>query len=144
MFLQDYHEYRFDWIPGQAIFYIDGQEANRLYTNIPTVPGRILVNHWTDGNANFSQGPPQQSAFMEVQNITMFFNVSSNDSSANSMACQKSHKACSIDVTTAESQPASTPSLSSTESGAMSLQSASALVTLPGMLIAAILCHYFT
>jgi beta-glucanase (GH16 family) len=146
VFLQDYHEYRFDWIPGQAIFYIDGQEANRLYTNIPTVPGRILVNHWTDGNANFSQGPPQQNAIMEVQNITMFFNVSSNDSSANSMECRRSHQACSIDVTTAESKPSPTPSptLSANESGAMSLQSASALVTLPATLIAAILCLFFT
>lgn len=138
VFLQDYHEYRFDWIPGQAIFYIDGQEANRLYTNIPTVPGRILMNHWTDGNANFSQGPPQQDAYMEVQNITMFFNVSSNDSSANSMACQKSHRACSIDVTAAESQPTV-----SSGSGALSLQSASVLMTLPATLIAAVLCHHF-
>ncbi|KAI8581170.1 hypothetical protein K450DRAFT_233425 [Umbelopsis ramanniana AG] len=138
---EEYHEYRFDWIPGLAIFYIDGKEANRLYTNIPTVPGRILVNHWTDGNANFSQGPPKQNAFMDVQNITLFFNVSSNDSSANNMACQTSHQACSIDVTTAESMPTPSPSVS--QSGAVSLQSSIALLSLPATLIAAILCHYF-
>ncbi|KAI9286448.1 concanavalin A-like lectin/glucanase domain-containing protein [Umbelopsis sp. AD052] len=139
---EEYHEYRFDWIPGLAIFYVDGKEANRLYTNIPTVPGRILVNHWTDGNANFSQGPPKQNAFMEVQNITLFFNVStSTNSSANNMACQSSHQACSIDVTTAESMPTPTPSVS--QSGAVSLQSSLALLSLPATLVAAILCPYF-
>jgi beta-glucanase (GH16 family) len=146
--IQEYHEYRFDWTPGQAVFYIDGKEANRLYTNIPSVPGRILVNHWTDGNANFSQGPPQRDAVMEVKNPTLFFNVSSSDNSSNGgMACQTKHQACSIDDVAiidkpSQSSESSQPSSTST-SVAPSLQSTMALWTLSTTLIVGILCHYF-
>ncbi|KAJ2955474.1 hypothetical protein NQZ79_g8530 [Umbelopsis isabellina] len=92
---QEFHEYRFDWMPNQAIFYIDGQQVNNLYTNIPSTPGRIMLNHWTDGNKNFSEGPPAQNAVMEIKNMTLFFNATTE--TGPEMKCAIMQTACNID-----------------------------------------------
>ncbi|KAI9266590.1 concanavalin A-like lectin/glucanase domain-containing protein [Phascolomyces articulosus] len=75
----EFHEFRFDWMPNLCIFYVDGVEARRMTTNIPGLPGRLMFNHWSDGNPNFSQGPPSSDAIFEVMNITAFFNYSMTD-----------------------------------------------------------------
>ncbi|KAI7879071.1 concanavalin A-like lectin/glucanase [Lichtheimia hyalospora FSU 10163] len=97
----EFHEYRFDWLPDLAIFYIDGVEAQRLTTNIPKRPSRFMFNHWSDGNPKFSMGPPKETAKMEIMNITAFFNHSRLDS-ANGIStivpatCKKTQQACSV------------------------------------------------
>ncbi|KAG0177026.1 hypothetical protein DFQ28_003322 [Apophysomyces sp. BC1034] len=87
-----FHEYRFDWFPNLVVFYIDGVEARRLNTNIPSSAGRFMFNHWTDGNANFSGGPPTETAKLEIMNITAWFNLSASSSPK----CQESNKSCNI------------------------------------------------
>jgi hypothetical protein len=94
LWLQDFHEYRFDWLPNQAIFYIDGEQVNNLYTNIPTTPGRIMLNHWTDGNKNFSEGPPTRDAVMEIKNMTLFYNASTD--TGPEMKCEIMQNACNM------------------------------------------------
>ncbi|OAD76628.1 glycoside hydrolase family 16 protein, partial [Phycomyces blakesleeanus NRRL 1555(-)] len=71
-----FHEYRFDWTPSNVKFYIDGVKLYTMTTNIPDAPGRVILNHWSDGNPNFSEGPPAQKAILEVANMTVFFNTS--------------------------------------------------------------------
>ncbi|KAI9316468.1 concanavalin A-like lectin/glucanase domain-containing protein [Dichotomocladium elegans] len=97
----DFHEYRFDWMPGCAIFYIDGIEVQRLVTNIPTQPSRFMFNHWSDGNPKFSQGPPAENAYMEIMNITAFFNYSAVDpisgiNTTGSPKCQMRREPCNV------------------------------------------------
>lgn len=92
----EFHEYRFDWMPGLVIFYIDGQEAQRMATNIPNMPSRFMFNHWSDGNPNFSRGPPEQDAIFEVMNITAFFNYSMPDGTLGTPKCQRSTEPCNI------------------------------------------------
>ncbi|KAI7900542.1 concanavalin A-like lectin/glucanase domain-containing protein [Cokeromyces recurvatus] len=58
----DFHEYRIDWFPGLVVFYLDGYEAYRSTTNVMRVPSRVMLNHWTDGNPKFSQGPVKENA----------------------------------------------------------------------------------
>ncbi|KAI8391293.1 concanavalin A-like lectin/glucanase domain-containing protein [Radiomyces spectabilis] len=69
----DFHEYRIDWLPNLAVFYIDGQEIRRMNTNVPNTIGRLMFSHWTDGNANFSKGPPKETAVLEVANVSVLF-----------------------------------------------------------------------
>ncbi|OBZ80527.1 Xylanase/beta-glucanase, partial [Choanephora cucurbitarum] len=88
----DYHEYRFDWFPHQTIFYIDGIERYRISQHVLAKPARVMLNHWTDGNPNFSQGPVKQNAVMSVKNITLFF----NSSLAEGLSCQSTSFACDI------------------------------------------------
>ncbi|CAO3588075.1 unnamed protein product [Absidia cylindrospora] len=100
----DFHEYRFDWYPNRADFYIDGQLAQSLTTNIPQKPGRFMFSHWTDGNAKFSKGPPTTNAIMEIKSIVAVFNTSvpaaamnqSSSSSSTDGSCEKSQTSCSI------------------------------------------------
>lgn len=88
---KDYHEYRFDWLPGLVTFYIDSVERYRMTTNILDKPGRFMFNHWTDSNANFSQGPVKENAFLFIKNMTFFFN--STESQPN---CLKTLQTCSL------------------------------------------------
>ncbi|KAI7855739.1 concanavalin A-like lectin/glucanase domain-containing protein [Circinella umbellata] len=88
-----FHEYRFDWTPEDVTYYLDGEEANRINQNIPDAPGRVLINHWTDGNPNYSGLPPAQDATLSLANLTLFFNSSEATAPP---ACQRSSKPCSI------------------------------------------------
>ncbi|KAF1801214.1 concanavalin A-like lectin/glucanase domain-containing protein [Mucor lusitanicus] len=90
---EDYHEYRFDWLPNSVKFYIDGTFVREMTTNIPDSPGRILLNHWTDGNPYFSGGPPTENADLKVSHLNLFFNSSESKSPP---SCSKSKTPCQI------------------------------------------------
>ncbi|OZJ03601.1 hypothetical protein BZG36_03696 [Bifiguratus adelaidae] len=87
-----FHEYRMDWVPGQVTFYVDSIMQARFVTNIPSVPGAIIFNHWTDGDPNFGYGPPMSNAILQVANTTFFFNTSSD----NQLACKGSSTPCNV------------------------------------------------
>ncbi|KAI9301016.1 concanavalin A-like lectin/glucanase domain-containing protein [Cunninghamella echinulata] len=76
-----FHEYRFDWFADRMDFYIDHVKVNTLTTNVPAVPGRLMFSHWTDGNPNFSQGPPKTDANLEIKYVMALFNTSTSSSS---------------------------------------------------------------
>lgn len=65
-----------------------------MVTNVPSSPGRILINHWTDGNPNFSAGPPSQDAHLYVSNLNLFFNTSNINSSQ--LTCFRSKTPCRV------------------------------------------------
>ncbi|KAI9287740.1 concanavalin A-like lectin/glucanase domain-containing protein [Umbelopsis sp. AD052] len=88
----DFHEYRFDWFPSAINYYLDGQLVETITTNVPSAPGRVSFNHWTDGNINYSKGPPTESAFLEISNVTVFY----NSSSESSMGCSKMSAGCNV------------------------------------------------
>ena len=43
---QGFHQYGFLWLPGRITWYVDGKEAYTATNNIPTTPGRIMMNAW--------------------------------------------------------------------------------------------------
>ncbi|ORZ03978.1 concanavalin A-like lectin/glucanase domain-containing protein [Syncephalastrum racemosum] len=153
---QDYHEYRFDWLKDAVVFYIDGVEAHRMVTNVPNLPGRLMFNHWSDGNPNFSQGPPTEDTSMDVKNITAFFNYTVTDSitGQNAIAtpqCKRTQQACnvanilnnlsdpppvdkSIDSSQSLSSPAAASSLPADITNAPVLQKSLASVSEPSIL----------
>ncbi|KAH8555900.1 concanavalin A-like lectin/glucanase domain-containing protein [Umbelopsis sp. PMI_123] len=88
----EFHEYRFDWFPGVVNYYMDGALIETITTNVPSSPGRIVFNHWTDGNINYSQGPPEESATLEIANVTMFF----NSSHGTQLSCRKMTAGCNV------------------------------------------------
>lgn len=93
LFHQEYHEYRFDWIPDRIDYYIDGQHANSFNTTVPQSPGRVMLNHWTDGNPKYSGAAPDQDAFLSVANLTVFFNSSD---AHEPLSCQKMQEPCNV------------------------------------------------
>ncbi len=41
------HEYRIDWIPGKALFYLDGVLQKTITANVPTAAGSWIWNNWS-------------------------------------------------------------------------------------------------
>ncbi|KAI9012699.1 concanavalin A-like lectin/glucanase domain-containing protein [Phycomyces nitens] len=88
-----FHEYRLDWLPGRIDYFTDGLQTHQLSKNIPREPGRIVINHWTDGNPNFGGAPPVKPAVLYVSKFSMMFNKTGD---TGPLACKKVSKACSI------------------------------------------------
>lgn len=80
-------------MPKSVKFYIDGIYVREMTTHVPDSPGRILLNHWTDGNPYFSGGPPTENAELRVSHLNMFFNSSE---ATQPLSCSKSETPCSI------------------------------------------------
>lgn len=51
----DFHEYAFEWIPGQITWFLDGR---KMYTasdeNIPHLPQQIMMNIWINNNPDWA------------------------------------------------------------------------------------------
>jgi len=43
---EGYHTYGFDWQPNSITWYVDGKAVYTAYDNIPSTPGRIMMNTW--------------------------------------------------------------------------------------------------
>ena len=43
---EEYHTYGFEWKENSITWYVDGVEKHRATENIPSNPGRIMVNAW--------------------------------------------------------------------------------------------------
>ncbi|TKA71562.1 hypothetical protein B0A49_09702 [Cryomyces minteri] len=87
------HEYRFDWTPSKLAYYIDSVWQFDISTSgyVPNGPGFLLVNHWSNGNQYWSQGPPTSDAKLTLSYINAYFN---STSSAASGAAASSGKSC--------------------------------------------------
>ena len=49
---------------------------------IPSGPGRLILNHWSNGDPNWSGGPPQTDAVMTVSYVKAYFNSSNETRNA--------------------------------------------------------------
>ncbi|KAI4087601.1 MAG: hypothetical protein LQ344_006665 [Seirophora lacunosa] len=74
---EGYHEYRFDWSPGKVAYYVDGKHLEDLTKGVPEVPGSLILNHWSNGNPGWTQGPPKSDVIMAVAYVKAYFNTSS-------------------------------------------------------------------
>lgn len=72
----EYHEYRFDWMPNQVSFYFDGKWLWDLVTDVPSWRTAILLSHWSNGASGWTQGPPTEDAVMTVSYFKAYFNSS--------------------------------------------------------------------
>lgn len=72
----DFHEYRFDWLPGKVSFYADNVLLKIMTQDIPDVPGHVVMNHWSNGDWAWSAGPPTTSTAMIISHAGMYFNTS--------------------------------------------------------------------
>lgn len=72
-----FHEYRFDYLPGQVNFYADSEMLAEMNGSaIPTSPGHLILQHWSNGNPLWSGGPPTQDTFVTVSYVKAYFNSS--------------------------------------------------------------------
>ncbi|RYP10753.1 hypothetical protein DL765_008021 [Monosporascus sp. GIB2] len=73
----DFHEYRFDYLEREVVFYGDGKELARMTgSSVPTEAGHLLLSHWSNGNPGWSRGPPKTDATTTVSYVKAYFNSS--------------------------------------------------------------------
>lgn len=77
-----YHEYRFDWLSDRISFYADSVWLTDIVVDVPNSPGALFLNHWSNGDPNWSGGPPASDAVMTVSYVKAYFN--SSDEARNS------------------------------------------------------------
>ncbi|GAB7339221.1 hypothetical protein MBLNU457_5879t1 [Dothideomycetes sp. NU457] len=96
---EGYHEYRFDWLPDRIDFYIDGSIVWTRDSFVPDGPGRLIMNHWSNGNQGWSGGPPAEDAVMTVSYVKAYFNTTNTTRTAQwSGACANNweNKTCEL------------------------------------------------
>lgn len=76
---QQFHEYRFDWLPGRVEFFFDGAKITGYMENVPNSPGHLMLSHWSNGNEAWSMGPPVEDATTTISYVKAYFNVSGSD-----------------------------------------------------------------
>ncbi|KAL8950607.1 MAG: hypothetical protein Q9222_003362 [Ikaeria aurantiellina] len=74
-----YHEYRFDWTPDSVTYYADGQFLYKFTDGVPSAPGGLFLNHWSNGDPGWSAGPPEADAHMEFSYIKAYFNTTASE-----------------------------------------------------------------
>ncbi|PTB61845.1 glycoside hydrolase family 16 protein [Trichoderma citrinoviride] len=86
-----FHEYRFDYLPNRVLFYADSKLLAEMNgTSVPSGPGHIILQHWSNGNPKWSGGPPKQDAVMTVSYVKAYFNSSdAHMQSSFAETCQK-------------------------------------------------------
>ncbi|KAK4123236.1 glycoside hydrolase family 16 protein [Parathielavia appendiculata] len=73
----DFHEYRIDYLPGRVFFYADGAVLAEMDgPAVPSSPGHLILQHWSNGNRYWSGGPPTQDAALAVRYVKAYFNSS--------------------------------------------------------------------
>ncbi|KAF2667037.1 concanavalin A-like lectin/glucanase [Microthyrium microscopicum] len=73
---KDFHEYRVDWLADGVQFYTDNSKVKQMTNNVPENPGRVFINHWSNGSPGWSGGPPKEDATMWVRYTRLYFNSS--------------------------------------------------------------------
>jgi beta-glucanase (GH16 family) len=73
----DAHDYRFDWLPGETNFYLDGVPAGGFSDDVPVVNGAVYLNMWGNGGPWAGPMTPSADNVMFVSRIALYFNTSS-------------------------------------------------------------------
>ncbi|SPO02725.1 uncharacterized protein DNG_05400 [Cephalotrichum gorgonifer] len=72
---KDFHEYRFDFVPGEVHFYADGKSLAKIRGGaVPTNAGHLTLQHWSNGNDVWSGGPPSKDAAITVRYVKAYYN----------------------------------------------------------------------
>ncbi|KAF8893413.1 concanavalin A-like lectin/glucanase domain-containing protein [Infundibulicybe gibba] len=69
---QGFHEYRIDWFSDSTTFFIDGTQKARLTSNVPTATAPWVWNSWSNGDPNWSNGPPTADSITQIRSIIIY------------------------------------------------------------------------
>ena len=49
---EEFHTYAFEWHPDKIVWFVDGVEVHTATSNIPSTPGKIMMNAWCGTGVN--------------------------------------------------------------------------------------------
>ncbi|KAI9901013.1 hypothetical protein N3K66_002830 [Trichothecium roseum] len=91
-FYDDSHDWSFIWLPEIVYFGLDEEYSRYIDTNVPQAPGRLAISQWSDGNPNYSLGPPDKDSTVTVSYLWAVY----NSTGAKELACKKTDSTCTI------------------------------------------------
>ncbi|EME41040.1 hypothetical protein DOTSEDRAFT_56085 [Dothistroma septosporum NZE10] len=75
----DFMDLKVDWSDDTVDFWIFDNNTRRITKDersIPTVPQELYFSHWSTGDTNYMQGPPENRTLANVRWVRAFFNSS--------------------------------------------------------------------
>lgn len=109
----DFHEYRIDYNPSEILFYADRVLLAKMDgSNVPspTSHGHLILSHWSNGNPNWSGGPPKEKASLVIRYLKAYFNSTdpkrAQDWDGRCKNAKTETSVCKIPVVTRENQTA--------------------------------------
>ena len=93
------HEYRIDYLPGRVVFYADSRPLAAMEGDgvVPLVGGHLILQHWSNGDPQWSGGPPGEDALLAVRYVQAYFNSSGPDDGRGKSARRcGDHQSCVI------------------------------------------------
>jgi len=87
--------HRFDWLPTATTYSYAGTSdsgtsitsSTTITKNVPTTPSEFVLNVWSNGDPEFSKGPPTADAIATVQYVHLYFNSTSFSAASFNSAC---------------------------------------------------------
>ncbi|KAJ7649701.1 concanavalin A-like lectin/glucanase domain-containing protein [Roridomyces roridus] len=82
--------HRFDWLPTQTVYSYAGSGLTSqtiISKNVPTTASEFILNVWSNGDPEWSHGPPTADAIATVQYVNLYFNSTSFSATAFNSAC---------------------------------------------------------
>jgi len=62
--------------------------ATTITKNVPTTPSEFVINIWSNGDPQFSKGPPTADAIATVQYVHLYFNSTTVSAASFDSACK--------------------------------------------------------
>ena len=73
---EEYHEFRFDWLPDRIDFYIDSHLIMTEFEAVPDTAGSLSLKHYVDADR---EHPPARDAVMTVAYVKVYYNTTTHD-----------------------------------------------------------------
>ncbi|KAJ9112853.1 hypothetical protein QFC19_000408 [Naganishia cerealis] len=75
-----FHNYTIFWPPASSSprltsYYFDSQLLHTMSSYVSVHPSRAYMNHWTNGQASFTQGPPVGDAVLQVAAVAWYYST---------------------------------------------------------------------
>ncbi|TAQ91222.1 hypothetical protein B7494_g447 [Chlorociboria aeruginascens] len=72
----EWNSYRYDWMPGQSSWYVNGQSVANISFQTPKNPMSLLLNMWSDGGEWTGNMSLYDEADFQIQWIEIVYNTS--------------------------------------------------------------------
>ncbi|KAF5375789.1 hypothetical protein D9757_008985 [Collybiopsis confluens] len=80
-------EHRFDWFSTATNYYHNSAMQATITKNVATQSSEIVLSVWSNGDPQFSKGPPTSDAIATVQNVKLYFNSTTLTEAQFNSAC---------------------------------------------------------
>jgi len=71
-----FNDYTIAWLPSATTYYMNSYAFDSPTEYYSVNPSVIVMNHWTNGDPAFTQGPPTEDAVMQISSFQAYYSLS--------------------------------------------------------------------